>query len=209
MSRQYSLYNSGHQPAHTRQMPAGAPCSFPTLVPRGEPHCECLLVVPGLISVWSLTACGSPRPEFTSLPILSIFSESPTYLGSDLFLLSTFVHLAMCQYSQHPVPCAALTRKDIPVLHWEGTAHTARREERNWSMCSRGTASLGLLLGSDTAAWGKSALPKMLGVILGGLLEGYPSTDEVPLSAAVDSLCDTPECVWPLGSRYTGGAGQS
>lgn len=165
MSRQHPLHNSGQQPSHTRQMPAGALCSFPTLAPLWMP--------PGVILVWNLIACGSPRPEICLSSHPLHFLWNPKIFREQLF--PAFVCICTLSYvpgqANTQFLCAALTMKDIPVLHqpdWEGTAHTGWREERNWGVCSRRMASLWLLLlRSDTAAWGKSGLPKVLGVILG------------------------------------------
>lgn len=172
-------------------MPAGASCSFPTLVPRGEPHCECLLVS---FSFGTSQPVGHQDLKFASLPILSIFSGTPTYLGSNFFLLFAFVQLAMCQDSPRPrssvLPWPWKTSQSFRVPDWEGTAHTGGREERNWGVCSEIRHS----------NMGQRWFARSVESCTGGLLEGYPGTDkgcseEDPANTTQHALN-----VWGLGT---------
>jgi len=148
--------------------------------------------------------------QFASLPLLSIFSESPAYLQNGLscfLLVQESGHRYVPRQPNAQFPCAAMTRKDIPVLHGAtlGKGCTYRwGEEGNRGVSSRGTASPGLLLGSDRAAWDKNESAKRDGsYLLEGILAQPSSPSRQLWAAGVThrSVCD---CAGEQGHRRCG-----
>lgn len=166
---------------------------IPLPVLRGESYGECLLVVPGPIWFWS------PQPaSHQDLKRASPFPLKAQPMWETAFSCFSLLQKGRQHYEAGQPNAqfshAALTSKDIPVLH-SAVPGRGCTQLRNRAVVSRGAASSGLPLGSDRAAWDESESAKRTGSYSGALLE---DTLAQLWTACVthQSMCDPSECVW-------------